>query len=479
MKLSNPLLTCWFGVVGSILLSLLSINSVNAQVPQLINYQGRVVVGSTNFNGSGQFAFALVNTNGTTTYWSNDGTSTAGSQPSAPITLTVTNGLYSVVLGDTAVTNMTAVPASVFTNSDVRLRVWFNDGTHGFQLLTPDQRIAAVGYAMVANTAESVAPGAVNSAAIAPGAVGSSQLASSINLSGTVTAASFTGSGSGLTSVNAATLGSLSASSFAPASGSASYIQNSTSPQTGSFNLSGNGVLGGTMTAFSFSGNGFALTNLSAANVTGTLTNATLPSPYTPALSFSNAQGTFTLVNSATAPVAAASGNAGQLYFDTTEKTLAYSDGSNWNKVLGSNFNSVSGIGTEFMTTSSTGQPISLRTITFTKHSASSHLIITYSDSVELTSGSQGVAGANLVLITDGVISNLQATVVVPWLSGTTAWNQPVTIVGELSLAAGSHTIAAYLYPAGSLTGITTAIGVPFMSGATAPSYYLGVEEVP
>ena len=37
-----------------------------------------------------------------------------------------------------------AIP-NLFTNCDVRLRVWFNDGTNGFQLLTPDQRIAAVG----------------------------------------------------------------------------------------------------------------------------------------------------------------------------------------------------------------------------------------------------------------------------------------------------------------------------------------------
>jgi hypothetical protein len=122
-----------------------------AQVPQVINYQGRIVVGTTNFNGTGQFKFALVDAAGTTTYWSNDGTSSGGSQPTNAVSLTVTNGLYSVLLGDTTIANMTsAVPGSVFNNSDVRLRVWFNDGTHLSQLLTPDQRIAAVGYAMVA-----------------------------------------------------------------------------------------------------------------------------------------------------------------------------------------------------------------------------------------------------------------------------------------------------------------------------------------
>lgn len=156
-----------------------------AQVPGLLSYQGRVAVGSVNFNGSGQFKFALVNTDGSTTYWSNDGTSTAGGQPSAAVPLTVTKGLYTVLLGDTTLTNMTAVPASVFGNSDVRLRVWFNDGVNGFQMLTPDQRIAAVGYAMTAGsvpagaiTSSMLAPGAVQTSNIANGAVGGTQLAS-------------------------------------------------------------------------------------------------------------------------------------------------------------------------------------------------------------------------------------------------------------------------------------------------------------
>ncbi|MDB6004257.1 MAG: hypothetical protein JWR15_1244, partial [Prosthecobacter sp.] len=156
------------------LLGLVFASFAQAQVPGLLSYQGRVAVGSANFNGSGQFKFALVNTNGSTSYWSNDGTSAAGSQPTASVALTVTKGLYSVLLGDTTLTNMTTVPAGVFTNSDVRLRVWFNDGTNGFQMLTPDQRIAAVGYAM---TAGGVPAGAITSSMLAAGAVGGTQLA--------------------------------------------------------------------------------------------------------------------------------------------------------------------------------------------------------------------------------------------------------------------------------------------------------------
>src|SRR3954447_6881807 len=95
-------------------------STVRAQIPQIINYQGRVVVGTTNFNGTGQFKFALVNATGTTTFWSNNGTSVAGSEPTATVSLAVNNGLYSVLLGDATLANMTIVPATVFTNSDVR-----------------------------------------------------------------------------------------------------------------------------------------------------------------------------------------------------------------------------------------------------------------------------------------------------------------------------------------------------------------------
>jgi Chaperone of endosialidase len=120
-------------------------STLDAQLPQLINYQGRLIVGTTNFGGTGLFKFALVDGAGTTTYWSNDGTSTNGSEPTNAVSVTVNNGLYSVLLGSTS-----AIPKTVFNNPDVRLRVWFNDGSHGSQLLSPDQRVATVGYAFMA-----------------------------------------------------------------------------------------------------------------------------------------------------------------------------------------------------------------------------------------------------------------------------------------------------------------------------------------
>ena len=163
--------------------ALIVASMLSAQVPQILNYQGRVAVGdpAVDFDGSGSFKFALVDGAGTTSYWSNDDTSTTGNAPTAAVPLTVTKGLYSVLLGDSTLTNMTAIPHSVFVNSDVRLRVWFDDGSNDSQLLTPDQQIAAVGYAMVAGGP-----------------------ASRVNISAyTVTATSFSGDGSGLTNLPA------------------------------------------------------------------------------------------------------------------------------------------------------------------------------------------------------------------------------------------------------------------------------------
>lgn len=155
--------------------ALLLISTAIAQVPNILNYQGRIAVRGVNFDGAGQFKFALVNNGGTTTFWSNDGTSIAGSQPVAAVGLTVTKGLYSVMLGNTGVANMSSIPATVFNNADVWLRVWFNDGSNGFQLITPDQRIGSVGYAIMAGN---VPDGSVTEAKIANGSVSADKLAS-------------------------------------------------------------------------------------------------------------------------------------------------------------------------------------------------------------------------------------------------------------------------------------------------------------
>ena len=124
-----------------------------AALPQVLNHQGRIAVQGVNFDGNGQFKFALVNADGSVTYWSNNGSSVAGFEPTAAVTLAVSRGLYSVLLGNLALPNMTGIPSSALEHDDVRLRVWFNDGAKGFQQISPDQPLAAVPYAIHAREA--------------------------------------------------------------------------------------------------------------------------------------------------------------------------------------------------------------------------------------------------------------------------------------------------------------------------------------
>jgi hypothetical protein len=151
----SSLCRVWFGRVFFLFFTLGALPPAFGGVPALLNFQGRIVIGGVSYNGTGQFQFALVDSSGSNTYWSNDGTGTGGGEPSSAITLTLTNGLYAVVLGDTNVSGMPQpIDPDTFTNGEVRLRVWFNDGAHGFEQLAPDQRIVPTGYALVAGTAE-------------------------------------------------------------------------------------------------------------------------------------------------------------------------------------------------------------------------------------------------------------------------------------------------------------------------------------
>ncbi len=120
--------------------------------PTVVSYQGRVQVDGASFTGTGYFKFAVVNQAGNITYWSNDGTSSGGGEPTNAVPLPVNSGLFTVLLGDTSLTGMTQpLSAGVFSAPDRYLRVWFRAGGSGaFTRLTPDTRIAAVPYALQA-----------------------------------------------------------------------------------------------------------------------------------------------------------------------------------------------------------------------------------------------------------------------------------------------------------------------------------------
>jgi hypothetical protein len=254
----------------------LGMNAVHAQTT-VFTYQGRVLDNGTNFNGTGQFKFALVtstnfnhqatataNLSGTfvtsyniisggsgyvsaptvtvsggggsgatatavitggvvtqinpgsagsgytstptvtlsappaniayTTYWSNDGTGGSnGGEPTSAVGVGVTNGLFTVALGDTTLGNMTAISTSLFAQPNLQLQIWFNDGVSGFAALSPVQNLTPSPYAIfadsasnaltattatTASTASAAAANAVNTAAIQNSAVTAAKIAS-------------------------------------------------------------------------------------------------------------------------------------------------------------------------------------------------------------------------------------------------------------------------------------------------------------
>ncbi|MCH8541708.1 MAG: tail fiber domain-containing protein [Opitutales bacterium] len=94
--------------------------------------------------------------------WSNDGT-TGNNIPVDAVALPVSDGIFSVALGDIGLGGMSEpISTSAFAELPVFLRVWFDDGQEGFQLLSPDQPLASVPYAFSAGYAEDVAEGSVS-----------------------------------------------------------------------------------------------------------------------------------------------------------------------------------------------------------------------------------------------------------------------------------------------------------------------------
>ncbi len=132
--------------------------SLSAAVPPDFTYQGRVNVAGTPYSGAGQFKFSLINPDDDTAVWSNDGTHLDGTEPDAPVTVDVTNGLFTIALGNASL--MTPFPDGLFeTYGNLALRIWFDDGANGFSQLTPDQRLAATPYALAAHLSLGSIPG--------------------------------------------------------------------------------------------------------------------------------------------------------------------------------------------------------------------------------------------------------------------------------------------------------------------------------
>ena len=130
------------------LIGLMLLSSPGNAAPMIMNYQGLVEVDGAPFSGTGLFRFAIVNDTGAVQYWSSDGAEPPGSD----IPLTVTNGLFKVMLGEIPVMN--PLDLSVFENEPLYLRIWFDDQVNGIQLLTPDRPLLSTGFAIKASDSD-------------------------------------------------------------------------------------------------------------------------------------------------------------------------------------------------------------------------------------------------------------------------------------------------------------------------------------
>jgi len=114
-----------------------------AGAPTIVSYQGQIWDGDNPYNGTGYFKFIIYDSIGFV--WSNDNYD----PPNVAISLPVSNGLFSVFLGDTG---MVPLSATVFNDPNTFLRVWFSPNNATWTQM-PDQKIAAVPYALRAQEA--------------------------------------------------------------------------------------------------------------------------------------------------------------------------------------------------------------------------------------------------------------------------------------------------------------------------------------
>ncbi len=233
-----------------ILFLLAPLRTLAETIPLMIPHTGTIKVNNVPFNGMGQFKFAITNGHPECStipilgaqckfYWTHDNIAPNGTkEPENFVKILVNNGIFAVRLGDTTLTDMQAIPTTVFENAATSLRVWFNDGVKGSQWLSPDRPLAAVPYAYHAETAKNVVNGGVTSTMIANDAVTTTQIAD-----GTITGTDIAGGTitTGNLNFDPATQDELN-SHKGSGDHNGRYLQNSGGTMTGAINLPANGL---------------------------------------------------------------------------------------------------------------------------------------------------------------------------------------------------------------------------------------------
>ena len=120
--------------------------------PTMVNYHGYLEDNEGAFTGTANIKFAIVDSLGMN-FWTNDGSKLLpgedSEEPIASVSVTVTDGILNVILGDTSLTNMVVLNAIDFANNDeLYLRVYVSTDGSTFDQLTPDKRFVSSPYAM-------------------------------------------------------------------------------------------------------------------------------------------------------------------------------------------------------------------------------------------------------------------------------------------------------------------------------------------
>jgi len=144
--------------------------TLRAEVPGILTYQGSLAVDRAPYTGTAYLKFSIADITGTTNIWIHDGSFTE--EPGNSITTSVSNGLFTVNLGDTNVPNMAApIPSLAFANMPLYLRIWVSTNDTDFQLLTPFTRLTAAPFALDAGVAQTVPNASITAVKLAPGAI--------------------------------------------------------------------------------------------------------------------------------------------------------------------------------------------------------------------------------------------------------------------------------------------------------------------
>ncbi|BCX50181.1 hypothetical protein HAHE_40890 [Haloferula helveola] len=133
--------------------------TTHAELPAVLHHQGRVTVNNVNFDGNGSFRFLLFtdsdsdhSSGNETAIWKiDDATPSDLNEPVTAVSLTVSQGLYSIRLGEAP---QVALPTDLVPppGESLFLRTWFDNGVNGSQQLSPDQQIASVAFALHSGT---------------------------------------------------------------------------------------------------------------------------------------------------------------------------------------------------------------------------------------------------------------------------------------------------------------------------------------